>query len=186
MTGCEGGRELAQAYLDGTLSGDERAHFEGHLHACPSCRRMVAEYRWVFTGLGEPAIPPVPAGFRARMMARLAQSRRRQRVWQSVVAAAAMLAVGTTLLALMGGVPEALTARLRQVDPMAIPQAVWQAVEGLAGGAAAVSGDWLSHVPGGSLVIGAALALLGAQSILVFRWRTLASLNGENRPRVLE
>ena len=44
--------ELVTGYLEGTMSGSERARFETHIADCPNCRRYLAQMRTTLEALG--------------------------------------------------------------------------------------------------------------------------------------
>jgi len=129
---CERSRELAQAYLDGSLAPAERVAFEHHLGACPACRRVVASYRRLFAALAEPAIPepagdlaaepaiPEPAGDLAeRALARIRAAAHRRRAAQTLVSAAAVALCGV-VASLAWGLPEALLEAIGEFDPLLV------------------------------------------------------------------
>lgn len=45
--------ELVTAYLEGSLSADQRSAFEEHLGECPACDRYLQQFRWTIALLGE-------------------------------------------------------------------------------------------------------------------------------------
>jgi anti-sigma factor RsiW len=49
---CQDLIELVTAYLDGALSPDDRARFEGHLTTCPHCTRYLEQMRTTITVAG--------------------------------------------------------------------------------------------------------------------------------------
>jgi anti-sigma factor RsiW len=58
-------------YLNGLLSGKARALFEGHLAACPGCRREIAELRKTAAAVAGLTAPSVPEAWTAAAKARL-------------------------------------------------------------------------------------------------------------------
>jgi len=58
-------------YLNGTLSGRDRALFEEHLAACPSCWREIDELRKTAAAIAGLTPPPVPAAWTAAAKERL-------------------------------------------------------------------------------------------------------------------
>ena len=68
---CRICQPLLSAYVDATMSGDERAAVESHVRQCGACRSLAADLRAIRTVAGslEPLIPPA-------------------RVWQQIAAAA--------------------------------------------------------------------------------------------------
>ena len=68
--------ELVTAYLDGTLSAEERAAFDEHLSLCPGCDRYLEQFRTtigLLGGLPEESVSP-PA--RERLLDAFSQWRR--------------------------------------------------------------------------------------------------------------
>jgi anti-sigma factor RsiW len=64
--------EQVTDYLDGALPDDLVAHIEAHLATCPSCRRVVAQWRKVIglTGqLAESDVARLDPDTRAQLMA---------------------------------------------------------------------------------------------------------------------
>ena len=183
MIGCEGVRELAQGYLDGALAPDERGRFERHLHACPACRHVVATYERLYALLAEPAVPEPRPGFVGRTMARVAVARRWRRRLQTLVAVAAMALVGGVALVLAWGeVGDEVAAQARDLTAPQIWATAWNSALAFLDGVAAVGSDALSAVPGGTAILVALAAMLGAQLILVSRWRALAQIH-DNQAR---
>jgi len=119
MANCERSRELAQAYLDGSLAPAERVAFEHHLAACPPCRRVVASYRRLFAALAEPAIPEPAGDLAERTLTRIRAAARRRRAAQTLVSAAAVVACGV-VASLAWGLPEALVEAFGGFDPLAV------------------------------------------------------------------
>ena len=187
MIACEGVRELAQDYLEGDLEPQERERLERHLHACPSCRKVVASYRELLAALAEPALPAMRAGFAAAVLARAAAAGRRRRAWQAVALAAAMFViVGAGALLRWGGLPDALAAVGDAAPSLDGGRAAWDSVVEFVEGVAASGGGWLRVVPGGALALVLLAAGVAAQLILAYRWRTLASPNGSKQARVVQ
>ncbi len=116
---CERSRELAQAYLDNSLAASERAAFENHLGACPSCRRVVASYRRLFAALAAPAIPKPAGDLAERTVCRIRVAARRRRAAQSLVSAAVVALCGL-VASLAWGLPEGLVEAIGQLDPLAV------------------------------------------------------------------
>jgi len=58
-------------YLNGTLSGGDRALFEEHLAACPACRREIVELRETAAAVAGLTPPAVPAAWTAAAKDRL-------------------------------------------------------------------------------------------------------------------
>jgi len=54
---CEQWREAAMAYLDGELEMPELERFEGHLASCPTCARVLEEYKQVKEVTGKMKLP---------------------------------------------------------------------------------------------------------------------------------
>lgn len=187
MIACEGVRELAQAYLEGDLEPQERERLERHLHACPSCRQVVASYRELFAALAEPALPEIRANFAAGVLARAAAAERRRRAWQTLALAAALFVlVGAGVLVRWGGLPGDLSDATDAAPSLDGWRAAWDSVVEFVEGAAATGGDWLRVVPGGALAVVLLAAGLAGQLILAYRWRTLASPNGSKQARVVQ
>jgi len=177
MTECEAVRELAQAYLDGGLDAPELERFEEHLHGCAVCRQVVASYRHLFAALDAPAIPEPPPGFAARTLARVAAERRRGEAVRSFVAAAAMAVAGAAaLLFTWGGLPGEALGRLGELSVADACRAAWATIADLAEAVAAGGSEWLPAALGGPLVVAGLLVALGAETIMVCRWRALARI----------
>jgi len=119
MANCERSRELAQAYLDGSLAPAERVAFEHHLAACPACRRVVASYRRLFAALAEPAIPEPAGDLAERALARIRAAAHRRRAAQTLVSAAAVALCGV-VASLAWGLPEALLEAIGEFDPLLV------------------------------------------------------------------
>jgi anti-sigma factor RsiW len=60
--------ELMTAYLDGALSADDRAKFEGHISGCDGCRAYLAQLRTARMLMGRVADEPVPEALKAELM----------------------------------------------------------------------------------------------------------------------
>lgn len=187
MIGCEGVRELAQAWLDGELGPQERERLELHLHACPSCRHAVESYRQLFSVLAEPALPEVPRGFAARSLALIAAAQRRRRAWQALAIAAAVAIAGAAGALLAGGaLPPEVSAVADAMLSLDWWQAAWQSVGELAGQVAAAGGGWLRLVPGGPLVLVLMAGALACELFLAYRWRTVARGDAAKRPEAIQ
>jgi anti-sigma factor RsiW len=109
---CEQVRQKLDAYEANELTAGVREQVAEHLAACDACRQVLARQRDLAALLRAVPAPPVPDGFRARLMA---AARERPvtppespwRWWASVsvpmrLAAAAVLLVSLSLGALMG------------------------------------------------------------------------------------
>ncbi|MEX2172462.1 MAG: zf-HC2 domain-containing protein [Pirellulales bacterium] len=68
-------RELLSAYVDGELTGAERAAVEAHLASDPAARRQVEEFRRLSGLIQNLPQPSLPADFSARVIARAEQAR---------------------------------------------------------------------------------------------------------------
>jgi anti-sigma factor RsiW len=68
---CFENEDWIDLYLDGRLSPAEQARFEEHLAGCPTCQGKVAQLSTVFAALDLLQPVPVPADFRAQVMAGL-------------------------------------------------------------------------------------------------------------------
>ena len=181
MIGCEGVRELAQDYLDGSLAPLERERLEHHLHACPPCRQMLAEYRRLFAALAEPAMPEPRAGFAARTMARVAAAERRRHAWQAAAIAAALFAAAAAATLLTwGGIPQEAFGLGEAASLDAWNSAV-NSVVSLVTGIASASGEWLAGLPGGPLAVVLLVIAAATEVLLAYRWRGLASLHSSSR-----
>ncbi|MBM4039859.1 MAG: hypothetical protein FJ290_15240 [Planctomycetes bacterium] len=187
MIACEGVRELAQAYLEGELEPQERERLERHLHACPSCRQVVASYRALFAALAEPALPGVRAGFAAGVLARAAAAERRRRAWQALALAAALfVAVGAGVLVRWGGLPAEVADVGDTAPSLDGWRAAWASVVEFIEGAAATGSDWLRVAPGGACALALLAAGVAAQLFLAYRWRTLASSTDGKQARMVQ
>jgi anti-sigma factor RsiW len=65
---CDEFVELVTGYLEGTLSGAERAAFEEHLHECPGCDRYLAQFHRTIELLGELPVDALSAPSRRRLL----------------------------------------------------------------------------------------------------------------------
>ena len=202
MSDCETTRDAAQAYLDGELCASERERVEAHLAGCSACRRLVARYRRLFAALDEPAVPEPPPTLVGAVMARVAASRARRECWLrwGATAAVAVAAVAVALVG-WGQVASVEWLPLADAGPAAAAESLWDGMTAVAEGASAEAlaerasgaaewaetwgGEWLAAVPGASLLVAAALALLAGNAALAWRWRGLAALNGEHAARTI-
>lgn len=137
---CEQVRQKLDAYAANELTAGVRQQVENHLTMCDACRQAVDRQQELAALLRGVPAPPVPQGFRARVMTaaqdRLAARKRPipafatpWRWWTSVpvpmrLAAAAVLAISLSLGALMGrGVARSVAAgpsESAQADPTAV------------------------------------------------------------------
>jgi anti-sigma factor RsiW len=97
---CEGFRSLVTAYVDGELTGEERAAFEAHVAECEACAHRLADERQVVAAVeGSLPLYDVPTALRERvgelMVARPA--RRARTPWPAVAAALAAALVAVAL-----------------------------------------------------------------------------------------
>lgn len=106
-------------YLNGALRGEERALFEGHLAACPACRREIDELRKTAAAVAGLTPPAVPAAWTAAVKDRLrakalaaavvpsgpALARRRTNVFQYAAIAAGVTGGLALLFGLVMGNP---------------------------------------------------------------------------------
>ena len=93
------------AYVLDSLEPDERAQVERHAPGCPTCRRLIAEYRGVagMLPLGLPPVAPPRAAWAAIRVAAQHRTTRRPRRWRwaaypAVAALAASLVVWNVML----------------------------------------------------------------------------------------
>ncbi len=98
--GCERVEELAPELALDVVGGQERDAALRHVAGCASCRRIVSE----LSSAGEELLllaPPrePPAGFEARVLARLAPPARRPRRWGAAIAAVAAVFLAATIAA---------------------------------------------------------------------------------------
>jgi anti-sigma factor RsiW len=134
---CDAWQEAMSLWLDGQLQADRVRALERHLEMCPACQGVLHALRHVDTVIAAARTLAPPAGFGARVQAKLAARRQRQRVWAGFL----MLALATVGL----GVMAAVILILPDLD-------AWQGV---------ATGDWLSPVAGMCLTLGTAgLALI--------------------------
>ena len=68
--------ELVTAYLDGTLTAEQRAAFEEHLELCLGCDRYLAQFRVTIDLLGELPEESISAPARERLLDAFAEFRR--------------------------------------------------------------------------------------------------------------
>lgn len=67
--------ELVTAYLEGTLSDEERRAFDEHLALCPGCERYLDQFRRTIDLLGELPEESLSAPTRERLLAAFAEWR---------------------------------------------------------------------------------------------------------------
>ncbi|MGH7494649.1 MAG: anti-sigma factor family protein [bacterium] len=60
---CTKYEPLLAAKLFGDLNDDEQARLEAHVAICASCRRQLATFERILSGMGEPARPEMPLHF---------------------------------------------------------------------------------------------------------------------------
>lgn len=73
---CRQAEPLLARAADGTLGADRRAALDRHLDACAGCRSALAAQRAVRVLLAARPEAPAPAGFAARVLARLPETNR--------------------------------------------------------------------------------------------------------------
>jgi anti-sigma factor RsiW len=73
---CEEFVELVTAYVEGTLSEDDRRAFDEHLALCPGCDRYLEQFRATIDLLGELPEEELSAPGRERLLAAFAEWRR--------------------------------------------------------------------------------------------------------------
>ncbi len=176
MIGCEGVRELAQAYLEGELSPADRERLERHLQACPACHQVVVTYGQLFAALAEPAIPQSASGAAARVLARIGAAQRRRRALQAAaLAAGLLLAAGAAAVIAWGALPDVVPSTTEAAPSLDAWRGVWESSVRVAEDVASGGGEWLRAVPGGAGVLVLLVAAIVAQALLAYRWRMLAS-----------
>ena len=150
MSMCLRHRKRLGAYLDGELSGRERASVERHLEMCDSCRAVLSGLKELKPLLIAFDVPPVPSGLTARVMT---AERNRQREaatadwnplkwWRMTSAPMRWAAVVMPIVGLAAGLvlewtsapPIAQTTTAAQADPLDAYQL-----------------DYLGDLPAGSL-----------------------------------
>jgi len=90
-------------YIEGSLPPGRRQDMEGHLEACPKCRRAVEE-RKLISGAAS-ALPPLelPADFTDRVMSRIAPEKAKLPVWLIILASlSSLVALGSVALIASG------------------------------------------------------------------------------------
>ncbi len=60
--------ELMTEYLEGSLSGADRARFEQHISGCDGCTAYLAQLRMARMLMGRSAIEPVPEPMKAELI----------------------------------------------------------------------------------------------------------------------
>lgn len=73
---CKKAEKLLLRSLDGRLDGRDRELLDGHLAACPACRRAAAEYRSMLALLRPEREDAPPAGFWERLEPRLREEQK--------------------------------------------------------------------------------------------------------------
>ena len=68
--------ELVTAYLDGTLSAEERVAFDEHLSLCPGCDRYLEQFRTTIGLLGSLPEESISPPARERLVDAFSQWRR--------------------------------------------------------------------------------------------------------------
>ena len=88
MMNCEAFEALLDLYVDGELSPEEYEAVRAHLNTCPACRAYVEEALSIRAAFPKVEEIPVPEGFEAGVMARIAASapqRKARRPWGRVL-----------------------------------------------------------------------------------------------------
>lgn len=75
MLNCEDARSLIGRSVDGTIAPRAQDTLDAHLASCPACQEEVDTQRQVHELLAAREPEPLPAGFEARLTARLAHER---------------------------------------------------------------------------------------------------------------
>jgi anti-sigma factor RsiW len=75
---CEQARELIDAYVDGELSGADRAMVATHVNACPGCRELVADIERVRTAVADQGREPAPKSLVSSIRSALASAAHEQ------------------------------------------------------------------------------------------------------------
>jgi anti-sigma factor RsiW len=181
MKSCQGNPEQVQAYLDGELAESERQAVESHLAECEACAELARAYRGLFAGLGAAAIPEAPRRLTGAVLARVAVARRRRRLLQTCVLAAALLVgVGIAVVAGWGAVGAVPLQAFADWDLGEVWQSATEAIAHLA--ANAVEAGEQSAVPSLPLFGLVALVVVTADALLLWRCRGLARIErGETR-----
>lgn len=65
---CKEVVELMTAYLEGTLSHDDRTRFEEHIAGCDGCTAYLEQMRATRRVLGRLAFEPIPDGVKADLL----------------------------------------------------------------------------------------------------------------------
>lgn len=150
MFTCVRDRKRLGAYLDGELSGRDRASVERHLEVCDQCRAVLSGLKELEPLLVAHEAPPVPLGLTARVMAAARHRRHGQATavwnplrwwrmasapmrWASVATPVAGLIAGLVLGWTSGG-PIARSTTAEQADALDVYQL-----------------DYLGDLPAGSL-----------------------------------
>jgi anti-sigma factor RsiW len=79
---CRSASKKISPYLDGALAPGEKEELRAHLDSCVSCRANFAELSAVHDLLATVPRFSAPAGFSARVTARLEESERRKGWWR--------------------------------------------------------------------------------------------------------
>ena len=162
---CEDIRDKLDAYSSGELPQDQKGQVALHLESCGQCREALDRLRRLALVLGEAQLPPMPAGFADRVIARSrSRSASSQSVaswnpflwWRGASLAARTVAVATLAVALVSGL--AVGWNTAQRSPGRDSGSASSA-----GPLAGYSLDYLSDAPDGSLAA-SYLALVSGRS----------------------
>jgi len=70
---CEEFVELVTAYLEGTLTDEERRAFDEHMELCPGCDRYLAQFKSTIDLLGELPEQSLSSPARERLLGAFSQ-----------------------------------------------------------------------------------------------------------------
>lgn len=112
MKGCAEYEPLISAFLDGTLSEDERTEVAAHLAGCPACQKYFDDLVAIHDAFDRAEVP-APEGFSDRVMARVRETpqeetgRKAIRIprwgrWAALAACCAVVALGAWSIQLQG------------------------------------------------------------------------------------
>jgi len=138
MDPCEKYEPWISAFLDGELSGEDRAELMEHMAACPSCQRYFDDLVAIHDALDQEEAP-VPEGFAEQLMARVGETEQEKprkaikashwRRWTAMAACCALAMLGLWGLRSIQGDQAVMRDAMPAIAPYAadgagVPQAL--------------------------------------------------------------